>query len=615
MRCFTSALLSAAAAQVALATPIKARSAYAVKETHFAPREWTKLDRANGVGVMQLQIGLKQGNFEELERHLYEVSDPEHERYGKHLTAGEVNDCVRPKKETSELVLEWLLENGIEPAGSTTAEDWIIVHVPVSVAEHLLDTEYHNYRHEDGTIVARTTHWSLPRHLHSHIDTIQPSTSFFHASANRADWVAGGAEVPASFKTPANESISSVCNVTSVTPECFSTLYSTKWYKPTAGDKNQVGFTNYLGEFPVRPDTKLFLQKYRPEAVPSAYSFKAFSIDGGILQDGPLTRNQSDVEQISHEANLDVQAIAGISWPIKISSYSTGGRPPHIPDLTTPDNNNEPYLTWVNWLLEQDSFPQVISTSYGEPEQTVPKSYAERVCRQFAQVGARGTSLLFSSGDRGVGGTGKCYSNDGKNTYKFLSDFPVSCPYVTGVGATMNFEPEESAYRAPRNVSGQFRDLYSSGSGFSTYWKRPKYQDGVVPAYIESLAGAYDGLYNKEGRGYPDVSAQGLYFAYFWNGTEGTISGTSASTPLLSGIISLVNDALISSGKSPLGFLNPWLYKKGYRGFTDITKGFAYGCNSTNKGFPVTEGWDPITGFGTPNFPELVRAAGADCEW
>ncbi|KAF2264406.1 tripeptidyl-peptidase 1 precursor [Lojkania enalia] len=607
-----SVLLSAAiAAHAVLATPIRARSPYAVKETHFAPREWTKLGRANGDNVIQLQIGLKQGNFEDLEKHLYEVSDPDHHRYGKHLTAEEVNECVKPKKETLDFVHEWLHENGIKDMAYSDARDWIIVHLPVSMVESLLDTEYHNYKHEDGHVVARTTRWSLPRHLHSHIDTIQPTTSFFRAVPNKADWVLTPPEVPASFQKPSNASIAQVCNVTSVTPECFATLYSTKWYKPKAGKKNQVGFTNYLGEIPIRPDAELFLEKYRPEAVSSA-QFKQYSIDNGPVQDGPLTANQSE-EGISHEANLDIQAIAGISYPVPITSYSTGGSPPFIPDLSTPTNTNEPYLVWVNWLLSQRSFPQVISTSYGEPEQSVPKSYAIRVCQQFAQVGARGTSLLFSSGDRGVGGTDKCYSNDGKNTYKFLADFPVSCPYVTGVGATMNFQPEESAYRPARNVSGVFRDLYSSGSGFSTYWKRPKYQDKVVSAYVRSLNGLYDGLYAKDGRGYPDISAQGLYFAYFWNGTEGTISGTSASCPLSSGIISLVNDALIASGKPALGFLNPWLYKKGYKGFTDITKGFSYGCNT--QGFPVTEGWDPVTGFGTPNFPELVKLSGAKCDW
>jgi tripeptidyl-peptidase-1 len=85
----------------------------------------------------------------------------------------------------------------------------------------------------------------------------------------------------------------------------------------------------------------------------------------------------------------------------------------------------------------------------------------------------------------------------------------------------MNFEPEESAYRAARNTSAGFRDLYSSGSGFSNYFSRPKWQEKVVPAYVEALNGTYQGLYNPNGRAYPDLAAQGLYFAYVWNGTEG----------------------------------------------------------------------------------------------
>lgn len=73
MRSFASTLLCAViAAHAALATPIRARSPYVVKETHSAPREWTKLDRSNGESVIQLKIGLKQGNFDELDRHLNE---------------------------------------------------------------------------------------------------------------------------------------------------------------------------------------------------------------------------------------------------------------------------------------------------------------------------------------------------------------------------------------------------------------------------------------------------------------------------------------------------------------------------------------------------------------
>jgi len=529
-----------------------------------------------------------------------------------HLTGVEVDELVAPTLETQDLVHDWLHESGIDVSslGYSTAKDWIIVHLPIEHVENLLHTEYHNYKHKDGSIVARTTSWSLPRHLHGHIDAIQPTTSFFRGAAREATWVDKAVTVPAGYAPPKNTSIAAVCNVTSVTPHCFQTLYNTKWYKTQASDKNSIGFTNYLGEIPIRPDTKMFLQKYRPEAVSQAYAFKQISIDGGPVQDGPLTYNQSTVDGISREANLDVQAISGISWKTPITSYSTGGQPPFIPDISTPENTNEPYLAWATWLLSQKNIPNIISTSYGEPEQTIPRSYAERVCKQFAQITARGTSLFFSSGDRGLGGTDTCYTNDGKNThYQFQPDFPSSCPYVTTVGATMNFEPEESAYRAARNTSAGFRDLYSSGSGFSNYFPRPKYQDKVVPAYVKALNGTYDGLYNPNGRAYPDLAAQGLYFAYVWNGTEGTISGTSASCPLTSGIFALVNDALIASGKGTLGWLNPWLYKKGYKGLTDITKGFSYGCNT--QGFPVTEGWDPVTGFGTPNFPELLRLAGA----
>jgi tripeptidyl-peptidase-1 len=59
--------------------------------------------------------------------------------------------------------------------------------------------------------------------------------------------------------------------------------------------------------------------------------------------------------------------------------------------------------------------------------------------------------------------------------------------------------------------------------------------------------------------------------------------------------------------EKPLGFLNPWLYKKGYKGFKDIAAGSAAGC--AVDGFNATEGWDLVTGFGTPIFLVLVDLA------
>jgi len=66
---FLSATL---AAQSIFGTPIRARTEYSVKETHPIPRRWSVAGRAPRNHMLQLQIGLKQGNFQELERHLYE---------------------------------------------------------------------------------------------------------------------------------------------------------------------------------------------------------------------------------------------------------------------------------------------------------------------------------------------------------------------------------------------------------------------------------------------------------------------------------------------------------------------------------------------------------------
>lgn len=64
-----------------------------------------------------------------------------------------------------------------------------------------------------------------------------------------------------------------------------------------------------------------------------------------------------------------------------------------------------------------------------------------------------------------------------------------------------------------------------------------------------------------------------------------------------------------------MGFLNPWLYAAGKSGLTDIVNGSSHGCSSTrvrNAGWSAIEGWDPVTGLGTPFFPRLAAAAMSD---
>jgi tripeptidyl-peptidase-1 len=150
----------------------------------------------------------------------------------------------------------------------------------------------------------------------------------------------------------------------------------------------------------------------------------------------------------------------------------------------------------------------------------------------------------------------------------------------------------------PEIVATDASHGFESGGGFSYYFPRPKYQDAVVGAYVKSLGDECKGLYNPNGRGYPDIAAQGYHFATIWNGTLVPLDGTSASTRAAAAVIALVNDALIAAGKPPLGFLNPWLYAGGYKAFTDVTNGSSIRCGK--DGFPAVNRWDAVTGWGTP---------------
>ena len=512
-----------------------------------------------------------------------------------------MDELVKPADDTLELVHHWLRDNGIErdQLEYNSAKNWVKVSLPVDAVERLLDTEYSVFEHEEGEYVVRTPQWSLPPHLHQHIEAIQPTNSFFRPAPLRSTLKPvtpigrpgfshhyGGWQNP---PTPKNPNVASVCNASAVTSLCLRTLYGTYNYQPQVPGQNKVGLTDYLGETNNRSDVHLFLEMFRPEAAAEAYEFTFEVIAGGSDQQTPDNATQL-AAGIDLEGNLDAETLIGIGYPTPLIAFTTGGSPPFMPDALTPTDTNEPYLTWVQYVLAQSDLPQTISTSYGDDEQSVPYSFAQTVCKDFATLGARGISLLFAAGDNGVGATGDCVSNNGKNTSTFLPAFPAACPYVTTVGATKDFNPEVVAYD-PENG-------FASGGGFSNYFPRPSYQDPAVPNYITSLGDLYAGLYNTSGRGYPDIAAQGYHFLTVWNGTIVVLDGTSASTPTSAAVISLVNDALIAAGKSPLGFLNPWIYAGGYKAFTDVTEGSAIGCGVA--GFPAEVGWDAVTGWGTP---------------
>jgi tripeptidyl-peptidase-1 len=114
--------------------------------------------------------------------------------------------------------------------------------------------------------------------------------------------------------------------------------------------------------------------------------------------------------------------------------------------------------------------------------------------------------------------------------------------------------------------------------------------------------------YNNKMRGFPDISAQSVNFPVVVNGNTQPVSGTSCASPTAGGVFGLLNDARLAAGKSSLGFLNPMLYANA-GALNDVTLGIQGGCGSgTQKdGFPAKEGWDAVTGLGSPNYERLLE--------
>lgn len=166
----------------AAAAPTWGTEIFAVKERHIIPQGWTRIASLPDSHLIDLRIGLRLQNPDTFQRRVMEVSDPSHARYGQYLSAAEIRSIVAPSEQSIDMVQSWLSDHGIHNTTLTPTGDWINVRLPVRKVETILNTTYSMYGHNDGSILVRTPEWSLPKHLHKHIDVIQPTTSFFRLS-------------------------------------------------------------------------------------------------------------------------------------------------------------------------------------------------------------------------------------------------------------------------------------------------------------------------------------------------------------------------------------------------------------------------------------------------
>jgi subtilase family serine protease len=296
---------------------------------------------------------------------------------------------------------------------------------------------------------------------------------------------------------------------------------------------------------------------------------------------------------------------------------------------------------------------QVISQSFASSEDAFG-SYQSLLNLRYAfkNAAANGVTVLGSSGDDGSTNFTKSPVSTGGTLIPFPAvEWPASDPLVTGVGGTYLCTDPLATANQPRTTlpiaglgakcgSSTFNAAHAaevawtfSGGGFSHVFSRPDYQAGTLPAGSTPIPAS--------ARGVPDIAFQAssatgalVYLSLPPDGNDSNINqtgwydigGTSLSCPQWAGLVAIADQLNKSKyGQTGLGLINPALYKlasqpgKYAADYFDVAHTAIPGVPNDNQedpsipGYPATQGWDPVTGLGTPNaaslIPDLVDAA------
>ncbi|KAJ7622361.1 subtilisin-like protein [Roridomyces roridus] len=535
---------------------------------------------------IDLLVALVQSNMTGLEWVVEAVSTPSSPSYGQYLSADQVAQYVKPPAASVSTVLAWLGPNVASVTPYSPAGDILQVSLSIAQAEALFDTKFSTYTHmpSNGPPMIRAMNYSVP-------DVVQPHIQFVHPIVAFATRPRILAPFPQHVDDPRfNRRQLAPCEDI-VRPVCLQEFYGLPNKTISSSADNKIGVQGYndpsLGEYANLNDLSLFLGQFRPD-IPATTSFQLVSLNGAKnLQD-----NSGGLE-----GQIDIQYTVGVAGGVPVTYLLDEGG----------DDAATSYMNTINWLLSQEHPPRVFTTSYGNEETDLTRSAATAVCNGYMQLAAMGISMIFASGDGGA-------ADNQFGCTSFVPMFPPTCPYVTSVGGTF-FQPPTA--------------FQSSAGGFSNYFPVPRFQVADTQNYIKTAVhGAYSGMYNKSGRGFPDVAAEWEVYVVNAGGVT-SIGGTSCASPIFASFIALVNDRLIAAGRPALGFLNPLLYSIGRAGLDDVVVGQSSGCSKsgttgcvilgsppdaltykTNHRWNATTGWDPITGLGTPNFKGMLNALG-----
>jgi subtilase family serine protease len=303
------------------------------------------------------------------------------------------------------------------------------------------------------------------------------------------------------------------------------------------------------------------------------------------------------VQPIGHVPRYDQSSTTEIAWAGEATldvEWAHAIAPGATIDLVeVPNGSDRDLVAGIQYAISH-RLGDVVSQSWGGPEQAVGKHAIGYLHKIYAQSVRKHITVVASTGDQGATQpTSAGYYAHPETLY------PATDPDVVAVGGT-RVELGSSGSRL--GADAVWNDTYNqavvdgfsqaiagptpmaSGGGYSTMFGRPSYQNGV-----RNVVGG--------SRGIPDISMTAscadsvqVYQSFppepaGWN----PVCGTSVAAPIFAGIVALADQ---KAGHS-LGFINPVIYElaaKHAKGVVPVTSG-----NNT-----VTYNTDILTSTASP---------------
>jgi kumamolisin len=309
-----------------------------------------------------------------------------------------------------------------------------------------------------------------------------------------------------------------------------------------------------------------------------------------VSADGTPTNSKDGAEG---EVMLDIEVVAGVCTLANIVVYFA-------------DWSEQGWITNLDTAVQDETNnPGVLSVSWGSPEDTDIWTAAamQQINETLNDAANIGVTVCVAAGDDG--------SSDADMDGQAHVDFPCSSPYALAVGGTtvLNIAPGQTDIVWFEGDGLRADNGGSTGGGVSSVFPLPSWQSNIN---IPSVNGG------GTGRIVPDLAANADWNASPYllvvDGRAQPNGGTSAASPLVASLLTIINANRAAAGQPRVGYITPVLYQAsgnggataGSIGCTDVVSG--NNDTAAAGGYSASPGYDAASGWGIPNGMALAQA-------